>query len=110
MTEIARHARKQLFHCRIDGIGARRDVIEIDRCGGKTGMAEQALNLLQRIAEQLTIALHGACRGGRFGNAALDQHRQHVHRERMPELMGTDANRNAGIRASAASPGEDRFP
>jgi hypothetical protein len=85
-------------------------MIEIDRRGGKTGMAEQALHLLKRVAEQLAIAFHGACRCGCFGEAALDQHRQHVNSEGMPELMGADANGNARIRAAAARPGEDRFP
>lgn len=73
-------------------------------------MAEQLLDLLQRIADQLAIAFHGAdwCRS--LGKAALDQHGQHVNRERMPELMGADPDRDAGIRAAAARPREDRLP
>ena len=73
-------------------------------------MTEQSLNLLKRIADQLAITIHGAHRCRRLGKAALDQHRQHVDRKGMPELMGADPDRDAGIRAAAARPREDRFP
>lgn len=73
-------------------------------------MAKQSLNLLKRIADQLAIPFHGTHRCRRLGKAALDQHRQHVDRKGMPELMGADPDRDAGIRATAARPREDRFP
>ena len=60
-------------------------------------MAEQSLDLLKRIADQLAITFHGAHRFCRLDKAALDQHGQHVDRERMPELMRADPDGDAGI-------------
>src|SRR3546814_10920836 len=62
------------------------------------------------IADQLAITFHGAhwCRC--VGEAALDQHGKHVDCKGMPELMGAKPDRDAGVRAAAARPCEDRFP
>src|SRR3546814_15703310 len=73
-------------------------------------MAKQSLDLLKRIADQLAITFHGAhwCRC--VGEAALDQHGKHVDCKGMPELMGAKPDRDAGVRAAAARPCEERFP
>ena len=42
--------------------------------------------------------------------AMLDQHRQHMNREGVPELMRADADGHAGVGAAPAGPREDRFP
>ena len=73
-------------------------------------MAKQSLDLLKRIADQLAITFHGAHWCRRVGEAALDQHGQHVDCKGMPELMGANPDRDAGVRAAAARPCEDRFP
>src|SRR3546814_7922950 len=84
------------------------DLIEINRGRREARMAKQSLDLLKRIADQLAITFHGAhwCRC--VGEAALDQHGKHVDCKGMPELMGAKPDRDAGVRAAAARPCEDR--
>src|SRR3546814_16571614 len=79
-------------------------------CRREARMAEQSLDLLKRIADQLAITFHGTYWCRRVGETALDEHGQHVDCKGMPELMGADPDRAAGVRAAAARPCEDRFP
>lgn len=73
-------------------------------------MAEEALHLLQRIAEQLSIALHRASRGRRVAQAMLDQHGEHVDSEGVTELVRADVNGQPGRVTALAGASEDRLP
>lgn len=61
-------------------------------------MAEKALDLLQRITEEPAIAFHAGSMGfaARIAQAVLNQHRQHMHREGMAELVWVDPHGNTG--------------
>ena len=75
-------------------------------------MAEKALDLLQRIAEEPTIAFRAGlvvlARGS--PQAMLDQHREHVHGEGMPKLVRADAEWTSGGCTATAGAREHDLP
>lgn len=73
-------------------------------------MTEQALHLLERVAEDQAIAFHRPRRHRRLAQPLLDQQGEHMDRIGVTELMRADRERGPARRASLASTGEDRLP
>jgi len=87
-------------------------MIEVDVRGRQAGVPEKALNLLQRIAKQPTVAIHPRSRRlkRRIAQAVLNQHREHVHGKCMPELVRADAHRKTRGLAALTRSRESGFP
>src|SRR3546814_4267279 len=85
-------------------------MVEIDIGGGEARVAEQALHLLQRVAQDQPIALHRPHRQCGLAQSLLDQQSEHMDCEGVAKLVRADRQREAVLLAPLAGPGEDHLP
>ena len=73
-------------------------------------MAEQALHLLQRVAQDQPVALHRPRRQCGFAQTLLDQQSEHMDREGVAQLVRADRQRETIVSTALAGAGEDHLP